>query len=363
MFPALLLACAEPSGWEDLQASVDAVARQNGDRGGVLMQVRDLDGELLWSGAAGLAHEDGPAMEPDFTFEIASITKSFTAITTLMLVEEGSLTLDGPLRTWLDAELTAGLLVVDGHDFGPELTPRQLLAHESGLPDYWTDPPYVRGEQNAFLRDFLADEDRLWEGRELIDYARALDPIGAPGEAWHYSDTNYVLLGLLIEAVEGEPLEQVFARRLYEPLGMDVTYMRHHEDPASNLEESHRYEGREDLFDNTNQSADWAGGGLVSDGEDLSALWTALAADTLFADPATREAMFEFVPTDWGEDVDYGLGLIRVRLDGDYGALWGHEGHGGSFAYVWPERELLLLGTVNQTDADPWDLLVDALER
>lgn len=366
LLASLLFGCApkgEPGvGWSSLQGSLDAAAHDNDGCGGVLLRVQRPDGELLWEGAAGQPWRGSElAMDPSFTFEIASITKTFTAATTLLLVEQGSLELDAPLGRYLSEERTRGLLVVDGHDYGPEITLRQLLAQTSGLPDYWTDPPYVRGEINAFLRDFIADEDRLWEPEELIDYAADLDPISAPGGPFHYADTNYVLLGLVIEAVSGEPLHAVFRERLLAPLSLGATYLSYHEDPASTLVEAHRYEGRYDLYGKANQSADWAGGGLVSSAGDLGRFFGALATDTLFADPSTGEAMQSFGPTDWGDDVGYGLGLIAVSLDGDLGTLWGHEGYGGSFAYVWPEQELLLIGTVDQTEADPWPILLDAV--
>lgn len=369
LLPALLtLACAPESSeqtqipWDDLQSAVDAAARDNDARGGVILRVQTPDGAVLWEGAAGLPWRGSEqAMAPQFTFEIASITKTFTATTALLLAEEGALDLDAPLSAYLPAELTRGLLVIDGHDHGPELTPRQLLAHDSGLPDYWTDPPFVTPGVNAFLAAFIADADRLWTPAELIDYARALAPISAPGGGFHYADTNYVLLGLLIEAIEGAPLHEVLRDRLLTPLSLDATYLSYHEAPASNVTESHRYEGREDLYGQRRQSADWAGGGLVSDAADLGTFFGALADDGVFADPTTSAAMRTVIPTDWGDEVFYGLGLIEVELDDGAGALWGHEGYGGSFAYSWPEQDLLFLGTVNQTNADPWPLIGAAL--
>ena len=374
---ALLAACADPKTAPppedtgapevlpalDLTDAVEAAAADNRGYGGVILRVEGTRGAVAWEGAAGDVARGGEAMDPSLGFEVASITKTATAATVLLLAEDGVLDLDAGLGTWLDADVTDGLLVLDGTNHGPDLTLRQLLGHTSGLPDYWTDPPYVSPDVNAFLRAFIADEDHLWTPEEILDYARELDPIAAPGDGFHYADTNYVLLGLVIEAVTGQALHDVFRDRIFGPLGMDDTWMSYHEDPASDLAWAHRYEGHEDLYEVPRQSADWAGGGLVSSAHDLGALFRALAQDALFADPDTTAAMHTTTPTDWEPGVDYGLGLIVVDLDDGYGQLWGHEGYGGSFAYVWPEQGLVLLGTVNQTEADPWTLIEEVLAQ
>lgn len=346
----------------DLVDALDAAVAQNHGSGGGLMQVLSLDGRLVWSGASGEAvrGEDG-AMSPDLGFEVASNTKTVTAATALLLAEDGLLDLDRPISDVLPERLTDGLLVIDGHDYGPALTARQLLAQTSGLPDYWSDPPFVRPGINAFLVAFLADEDRLWEPEELIGYAADLTPIAAPGAGWHYSDTNYVLLGLMIEQITGEALHDVMRARIFQPLGMKDTWMSFHEDPRGDAALSHRYEDRTDITVQTRQSADWAGGGLVSTAADLSALMAALAEDRLFAARSTGEAMLQSTQTDWGADVTYGLGVIQVTLDDGLGTLWGHEGYGSSFMYVWPEQRLIFVGTLNQTSNDPWGLLGQAV--
>jgi D-alanyl-D-alanine carboxypeptidase len=329
-----------------LQALLDDAVARNGGYGGGVLRI-DSDGcGLLWEGASGeRAHGDG-AMRTSDTFEIASVTKAFTAAVALQLAEEGALDLDAPVP----ADLVPSRKV----------TLRQLLAHRSGLPDYWTDPPFVAEGENAFLHAFLADRDRLWKPDELLLYARALTPAGPAGGGYHYADTNYVVIGLLVERVTGRPLEAAIRARILEPLEMSDTYVSYREPARAGRVESTRYEERLALRGERRQSADWAGGGLVSSARDLHRFTKALAAGRLFKARATLDAMKAWAPT--GEkDVDYGLGLFRLRLDGG-GEVWGHDGHGNAFAFEWPERGLSFVGTLNQLDNDWWPLVQAAMK-
>jgi CubicO group peptidase (beta-lactamase class C family) len=298
-------------------------------------------------------------MRVDDTFEVASITKTFTATVVMQLVEGGLLDLDAPLAR-LAPGLGDRLLVLQGRDYGPELTPRQLLGHTSGLADVWTDPPFVAKHSNAFDQAFEAQVDRFWTPEDVLSYAESLTPIGLPGKSYHYSDTGYLLLGLLVERVTGKPLHVVLRERILTPLCMEDTTMSYLEPPAEGRREAHRYEARVDLHAQRRQSADWASGGLVSSARDLARFARALALGSLFAKPSTLEAMRAWHATG-AFDVDYGLGIFRVRLDRGLGDLWGHDGHGNAFAYVWQPRGLVLTGTLDQTANDWWPLVWSAI--
>ena len=344
-----------------LQANlVAAIARNHGKGGGVL-RIESSTSGVVWEGAAGLRSargESAVAMRAGDTFEVASITKTFTAACALLLVEDGALELDAPIGRALPASTTNGLLVFKGHDYGAELTLRQLLSHRSGMPDYWTDPPFVKRHANAFLRAFLADRDRVWKPDEILPYVRALTPIGPPGSQFHYADSNYVVLGLLLERVTGSPLPQLLRERLLEPLGLHDTYFSYLESPR-NAAHSHRYEGALDLDGQPRQTADWAGGGLVSSTRDLSRFLFALAEGKLFRLPTTYRAMTEWTKTTT-EGVSYGLGLFHVELPNGAGDLIGHDGHGNAFMYYSPQRRWVWSGTLNQTENDWWTMVVAA---
>lgn len=345
----------------DLQARLDAKIRHNkGYGGGMFRMESNLQG-VLFEGASGFVTcQSLIPMETHYTFEIASTSKAFTATITLILMEDGLIRLDDPIAFYLPTDITSDLLVIEEYNYGPEITIRQLLNHTSGLPDYWYDPPYIVREINAFLAAFYRDKNHFWEPEELIAYAKALDPIGPPGLAFHYSDTGYVLLGLVIEAVTGKELHEIYRQRLFEPLRMEDTYLSYREWPTSPSLESHRYEWRRDMHGKTHQSADWAGGGLVSSSRDLNRFLDALFHGGIFSDVGTLEYMLEWIPTETA-GVWYGLGLYRIVLGYGLGELWGHDGYGNAWMYYWPEEGISFVGTLNQALNDWWDLVAAAI--
>ena len=341
-----------------LQAALDAAVQKHGSYGGGVLRIATVAG-VVWEGASGtLSHGGGP-MTPDATFEIASVTKMLTAATALLLVEDGALSLDAPLAQSLPPGLTQGLSVVGGHDYGPEVTLRQALAHTSGLADFWTDPPLGPTGANAFLTAFEGDAAHTWKPEEVLAYVPKLTPFAKPGVAFHYSDTGYVLVGLAIERVTGAPLHAVFRKRLFGPLGMDDTYLSYHETSTSAAAEAHRYEATTDLHATPRQSADWASGGLVSSTRDLTRFLFALVSGEVFAKKGSLAVMQSFSPTAQ-PGVEYGLGLFRTSLDVVPGTIVGHDGHGNAFLYLWPERGLVFAGTLDQTDDDWYPLVQSA---
>jgi len=326
----------------------DGVARlaaRNKGFGAVIARVGDSSGAELTAADGNLAGPGSPAADDDTPFEIASVTKAVTAAAALRLCEQGLLGLDWPLSRILPESAARGL--------DPTITLRQLLNHTSGLPDYWTDGPLDADGHNAFLREFLATPERRWSPGEILAHARAL-PARKPGGCFHYSDTNYVLAGLAIERACGRPLHEVLRREIFQPLGMRSTVMSHY-GPGPRVKIAHRFEGREDLTGVPRQSADWAGGGLVSTTEDLDRFLRGLFEGGLFRSPSTLAEMRVTVPT--GEPgISYGLGLFRVDLCGGRGELIGHDGHGNAFAYYWPGHRTTITGTLNQTENDWWPL-------
>lgn len=335
-----------------LAAALEARVAQNGGYGGGILRIAEGETVLLKT-ASGAA--------PDDTYHIASTSKAFTAAAVLLLVEDGAFTLDTPIGDLLSADTARDLLVIGGTDYTPQLTPRQLLDHTAGLPDYWTDPPYVRADVNAFLDAYNADPDRFFTPQELLEFARQLDPIDVPGAQWHYSDTGYVLAGLIIERHSGLSLRDFYRQRIYVPLGLEDTYLFPREPAVSCHPEAHRYEGSWDMTGRNHQSADWAGGGLVSSARDTARFIRGLMRGDLFRDQTTLDEMRRFHATGVA-DVGYGLGLYRLQLDGNRGVLWGHDGYGTAFMYYWPERDMTFSGTLNQTENDWWPLVQAAIE-
>lgn len=354
VLPSMLWAQSERAR-RDPQAALDRVVAGNNGRGGGVFQAVDTSG-VLWEGVSGNLTRNGAPMQAGAVFEIASTSKTFTAALILLLAEEGLLDLDAPIGNVLPPSITSGLLVIQGHDYGPELTLRQLLSHTSGLPDYWYDPPFVFQGVNAFLLDYSLQPQHFWTPQEILSYVPGLTPIGLPGTVWHYADTNFVLAALIAEEVTGEPLEQAYRDRILQPLGLDDTYLTWHESAPAGLPLSYRYEGARSMTDKRQNSADWGGGGLGSSTRDLARFVRALADGSLFHDPASLAAMQDWVPT--GENgIQYGLGLFQVDLGGGMGSIWGHDGYGNAWMYYWPKHDVTFTGTLNQTQNDWWPLV------
>ena len=133
---------------------------------------------------------------------------------------------------------------------------------------------------------------------------------------------------------------------------MSDTFLSHGE--REGTDQSHRFEGKEDLFGKPRQRADWADGGLVSTTRDLETFFLSLRAnaDWFRADRTPTST----------KGVAYGLGIFEIELGKGRGALWSHDGHGNSFAYYWPEHDIMFTGTLNQTEGDWWPLVEKAID-
>ncbi|MEM9676152.1 MAG: serine hydrolase domain-containing protein, partial [Bacteroidota bacterium] len=171
----------------------------------------------------GGSFTNGESVTVKTPFHTASLGKTFTAITIAMLADEGKLNFGDPAATYLPTEILQGLHLMDGVDYGNQITISHLLQHRSGLSDYFEDEP-KSGENMMNL--LFSEPDRYWEPEELIEFTK--DHFQAkfePGTDYHYTDTGYILLGLIIEQLEGKPLHEVFAERIFQPLEMNYTSM------------------------------------------------------------------------------------------------------------------------------------------
>lgn len=252
----------------------------------------------------------GSEVPRDGQVRIGSNTKTFTAVVVLQLVGEGEIGLDARVDTYLP-----GVVRGEGID-GRRITVRQLLQHTSGLPDY------VK---------YLGDEVRHYEPRELLDIALQHKADFAPGAKWGYSNTNYVLAGLIIEKVTGCPLAEELDQRIIKRIGLRHTYFPAPGDVT--IREPHPkgyYQDAADapLRDGTelDPSWGWAAGQMISTNSDLNRFFTALLAGRLL--PAAQLAqMRTTVPAGppFASGARYGLGLVSTPLSCG-GVYWGHGG-------------------------------------
>lgn len=340
---------------------VETIDYNNNYGGGTILVTSESSGELFYMNYGHISNGSSNKINDSTLYEIASISKTFTAVVILQLAEKELLYFDDKISNYLDEEIYMELLVIDDIDLSGEITISQLLNHTSGLGDYWFDPPYDKKGFNPFLQEFIKNEDRFWEPREILEYARQIDVIGSPGEIFNYSDTNYLLLGMIIEKITDQELHSVYNEYIFAPLGMKNSWMIYHEPATSISRLSHRYENDYDLYNKLNLTADWAGGGLVSCNEDLTKFLFALANAVIVSESSLN------LMKQWTEtgviDVEYGLGIYHLILDDGLGELWGHDGHGNSFMYYWPQEKIYIVGTLNQTENDWWPIIEELITQ
>jgi D-alanyl-D-alanine carboxypeptidase len=270
-----------------------------------------VDGTLAWSGASGTGSDGDSPLAADAPMVIGSLTKTFVAAAVLQLADEGRLELDDPVTEHLPG--------LDG--LGEAITIRQLLDHTSGLADLFND------DTRRGLED---DPGRAWTAAEVLATLRA--PWYAPGEGWAYANTNYFLLGLLVERLTGATLADALAERFLAPLSLDGTRV---------------LTGAEgDPLDAAWTTIFWASGAMAAPAADLATWGDALYRGDVLA-PETRAMM---LPT-LGKD--YGLGVQRLRIGGN--AAYGHTGLLDSYtallAHI-PESGVTLAMLVNRSHAE-----------
>ncbi|MEU8819850.1 serine hydrolase domain-containing protein [Actinoplanes sp. NPDC048796] len=257
----------------------------------------------------------GKPVRPGGQVRIGSNTKTFTAVVVLQLVGEGRVRLDEPIETYLP-----GLVLGDGID-GRRITLRQLLQHTSGLPDYAT---------TYLAKDIFPVQHRYVPPRDLLDLALSAKADFAPGQSWAYSNTNYLLAGLLIERVTGRPYGEEVTRRIIRPLGLRHTYLPAIGDQGIREPHPRGYHAATPggaLRDVTilDPSWAWAAGGLIGTTADLNTFFSALVGGRLLR-PAQLAEMRKTVPaTGMWPGARYGLGLISTPLSCG-GLMWGHGG-------------------------------------
>ncbi|MGN5390988.1 serine hydrolase domain-containing protein [Streptomyces sp. JL7001] len=294
---------------DTLQRSLDRLVRSDG-LPAALASVTGRDGRTRTyvAGAGDLA--TGAEVPRDGQVRIGSNTKTFTAVVVLQLVGEGRVGLDAPVETYLP-----GLVRGDGID-GCHITVRQLLQHMSGLPNYT--------EYDL--------QPRPYDPRDLLDIALRHKAHFAPGTKWEYSNTNYVLAGLIVEKVTGRDLAREIDRRIIQRLGLRHTYFPAPGDVTIREPHPHGYHREtadgplRDITD-MDPSWSWAAGQLISTNSDLNRFFSELLRGRLLPD-AQLAQMRTTVPADYfGRGAGYGLGLVSRPLSCG-GVYWGH---GGSF--------------------------------
>ncbi|NUQ75082.1 MAG: beta-lactamase family protein [Polyangiaceae bacterium] len=339
----------------DLQATLDQAVAE-GSAPGAALYVSGKDG--TWAGAAGVADIEGNIpLAPGDRFRTGSILKTLVATAVLQNVEEGALALDDVLTDRLPEAVTARIQGAKTIDI------EMLLGHRSGIPD-WVTP--------AVRQMVVTDPAHIWSLDEVLGSVEGQSPAFNPGEAYGYSNTNYVLLGEILSAVEGRSFREAVRDRVITRAGMADTTLPEPGDIECPSCARGYVAMNGEMLDTTDVDPSMAGasGGhaLISTAADLARFFERLQAGALFDRSETLAAMLAFQPAVDDGDVGgnligYGLGVMQLDMDGEkiLGHLGGTAGYQGFMLYL-PSTERYVSGFINVM-GDPGALITPAVSR
>lgn len=300
--------------------------------GGMTFQIED-EKDFSWSKESG-------KMVNEQSYPLASITKMYTTTVIFALADEGKLSLEDPISKYLSEEVTNGIHVYKGTDYGKQITISQLLSQTSGLPDYYTE----NGKEfKALGASFSKDQGINFD--EILVRTRGLNPHFAPGtkNKAFYSNLNFDLLGKIIEQITGESLENNYETYIFTKLKVTDTYLF-----QKGMEFSFPgvwYKG--EIYKVPNILATvGASGGMVSTRSDNMKFLKAFFGGELFdsADLKVMEKTYrklQFFP------MQYGTGIMRFSMFGSP-ELIGHSGSTGTLCYYSPKYHVYVTGTINE---------------
>jgi len=282
---------------------------------GIALEIHNPQGsEFLAAGAASLeAEQPRPPAEND-SFRIASVTKTFTAAVVMELTEEGTLSLEDTVEYW-----APGLLAE-----GDSITVRHLLGHTSGLRDYTKD--------EEFLEAFVAGEDLT--PQQIVSFVSSEPLTFEPGTEYEYSDTDNIVLGMIVEAVTGRSYEQELRSRVLDPMELQATVLPEGTAMPEPHAQGYQYEPEsegagepDNVTTALDPSAAWASGALVSNSGDLSRFFSGLLGGELVG----KDTLEQMKETLAGEGSPSGPGVKRAGLgifsyELPCGVVWGHTG-------------------------------------
>jgi CubicO group peptidase (beta-lactamase class C family) len=295
---------------------------------------------LIWQGAAANLSIDQP-------YFIASTTKLFTTAITLKLRAENKLRLDDKINKYIDNSILSGLHIYKGNDYSHELTIKHLLAHTSGLPDYFQD----KGSNGKSLEDDLLNgNDQYWSFEQTIERTKSIKPHFAPGTKGKakYSDSNFQLLGKIIENITHNSYAESCKEFIVKPLGLKKTYL--YQESTDKTPKTLFYKSKE-LNIPKAMTSFGADGGIVSTSSDMLIFIEAFFCGKLFPKEYINELQ------EWNNiffPLKSGIGIHLFKLPwifnptGAVPYFIGHSGLSGALAYYSPKENIFIVGTVNQ---------------
>lgn len=289
---------------------------------------------------------------PNQPFHIASIGKVFTSTLFYILLEEKKIILEDKISKYLNEDTLKDLFVFEKKDYSDEVRIIDLLNHRSGINDYLESSSK---NENSALNSITKNPNKFWTVKDILDYTRNnLKAVSKPNEKFYYSDTGYILLGMILEKIEKKKLEQILLTRIFKPFGLKNTYMYLKSDPIekNDLKLSRMFLEDKEVTGFKSLSLDWAGGGLVSTIEDLLKFQESLIEGKIIS-KKNYESMK-------GNDkfldmIFYGKGLMTLKLNElsfllpKIPELHGHSGLLSTFMFYIPEYDTHIIANFGST--------------
>lgn len=296
-------------------------------------------GKENWHGASGnIALHD--------QYFIASTTKLFITAIFLKYINQGKFKFEDTLFQYLNLDQLNKLHFYNGVEYSSLITIKQLLSHTTGLPDYFQQ----KNNGISFENELIKGKDRYWSFDEVIEYSKSLKPKfipGSKGKAF-YSDTNFQILGKILELIFEMPIKDIINKEIVNELGLDNTYLFH------SIEDKNvkpLYYKQNQLHIPKAMISFGPDGGIVSNSEDMFQFLHAFFNGKWFPKDTIQELKV------WNRiffPMKSGIGIHLFKLPwimnpfGSIPELYGHSGLSGALAYANPEKELYITGTVNQ---------------
>lgn len=316
-----------------------------------MLYLNDIKREINYKGSFGQMDASGGSVDSNYLFRTGSITKTFTATIILQLMEEGVLNLDDGYLDSLNHKTKnylKELMFVDGLNYSNQITIKNILQHRSGLRDYYTD-------DDRFLKYITNFPEQNWEWKTIMEkyFEYRLNEKGKfePDKAFYYSDTNYLLLAVLIEDLTNMPFHEVLEKKILVPLSLNDTYLEFFQKPKGSTPIVFPFHGTHALK-NLNTSFDWGCGGLISSFKDLDVFIRSLLTGKLFAEAKTLQIMMNFQDDSMNSNklkISYGMGLQR-KIIGGYSFIGHNSAYGGMMFYD-IENNFSVILTINQAAA------------
>ncbi|MEE4197298.1 MAG: serine hydrolase domain-containing protein [Bacteroidales bacterium] len=289
---------------------------------------------------------DGIQANPKQANHMASVGKLFTATIIGMLNDRGQLNFDDPLVNYLDNDITQNLHIYKGKDYTREITVKHLLTQTSGLNDVFF----------PLLKKMIQDPTLKMNVREALEWGKAnLRPVGKPGQRHFYTDTNYYLLGLIIENITKEPFYKVLDQMIFQPLGMENAYLHGFSAPKQKAQypPAHIYLYNINFINNERiAQIDYAGGGIVAPLDEYLSFMKALVNHQLVKDTTLQRMIYDDIKMGFPAlGFDYGYSIwkpkaIPLLMPKEY-FCWGCVGITGAFMFFHPSTQTYVIGTFN----------------